>query len=47
LSQNDFRQHVGVGAVTRVDVEVRWPDGSVSGQKGVSVDQILELKQPR
>ena len=47
LSQNDIRQHFGLGNATDIDlVEVRWPDGSASRQSHVSVDRIVTIEQP-
>jgi hypothetical protein len=48
LSQDDMRQHVGLGRATEVDsVEVRWPDDSTTKMEHVRANQILEIKQPR
>jgi hypothetical protein len=35
---------IGVGAAKQVDVEVRWPNGKVTRQNGVSTNQTLALK---
>jgi enediyne biosynthesis protein E4 len=46
ISQDDMRQHFGLGAATKVDsVEVRWPDGTTTKVEGVKVNQQLDLKQ--
>jgi len=46
LSQDDMRRHFGLGAATQVDsVEVKWPDGTVSGQQNVKVNRLLEILQ--
>jgi hypothetical protein len=45
LSQDDLRPHFGLGTATRVDVDVRWPDGTVSTQAGVKADQTLTVVQ--
>ena len=46
LSQNDLRQHFGLGAATTVDaVEVLWPDGSKTVREKVGVDQVLRIEQ--
>ena len=37
------RLHFGLGAVARVDMEVRWPDGTVQTLADVAADQILRL----
>ncbi|XP_020908737.1 cartilage acidic protein 1-like [Exaiptasia diaphana] len=47
LSQDDLRQHFGLGSAKTVDeIEVIWPDGSKSVQKKIAVDQILKIRQP-
>jgi len=46
LSQNDMRQHFGLGAATTVDsIEVLWPDGTTSRQTGVKPNQVVTLRQ--
>jgi hypothetical protein len=46
LSQEDMRQHFGLGGATKVDVvEVRWPDGSTSMVENVDANQILVIEQ--
>jgi enediyne biosynthesis protein E4 len=46
ISQEDLRQHFGLGPATTVDsLEVRWPDGSVTTQKSVKANQILEIRR--
>jgi hypothetical protein len=46
ISQEDLRQHFGLGQATMVDaIEVRWPDGTTSAVKDVKVNQILEIKK--
>lgn len=46
ISQDDMRQHVGLGSATQVDaIEVRWPDGSTSRQDNVKANQIIEIAQ--
>jgi hypothetical protein len=46
LSQEDMRQHFGLGEATTVDaVEVQWPDGSTSTLENVAANQILVIKQ--
>jgi enediyne biosynthesis protein E4 len=47
ISQDDMRQHFGLGAATQADVvEVRWPDGTVTRQENVKANQVLEIRQP-
>jgi hypothetical protein len=46
LSQEDMRQHFGLGAAAKADsVEVLWPDGSTTTRKDVAVDQLLVIRQ--
>jgi len=47
ISQDDMRQHFGLGATTQVDsIEVRWPDGTATRVDGVKANQQIEIKQP-
>ncbi|MEM7588293.1 MAG: CRTAC1 family protein, partial [Acidobacteriota bacterium] len=47
LSQDDMRQHFGLGAATTVDrVEVRWPDGTTTQRERVKANQLLVIEQP-
>jgi hypothetical protein len=46
LSQNDMRQHFGLGAATTVDsIEVRWPGGTTSRQTAVKPNQVITIRQ--
>ena len=46
LSQNDMRQHFGVGDAKQIDeITVRWPDGSVAKQEKVDANQIVQIAQ--
>jgi hypothetical protein len=46
LSQEDMRQHFGLGAAAKVDsVEVLWPDGSTSVVENATANQILTIRQ--
>ncbi len=46
LSQEDMRQHFGLGTAKKVDsIEVLWPDGTTSRQQNVGVDQLLVIRQ--
>lgn len=48
LSQNDMRQHFGLGAADSVDrIEVTWPDGSTSSLEKVKGDQVIEIRQDK
>jgi hypothetical protein len=46
LSQDDMRQHFGLGQEALVDsLEVQWPDGTTSVMKDVRANQIVEVRQ--
>jgi len=46
LSQEDMRQHFGLGEAPKADsVEVLWPDGSTSSLENVEANQILVIRQ--
>jgi hypothetical protein len=46
LSQNDMRQHFGLGAATTIDsIDVLWPDGTTSRQTAVKPNQVVTIKQ--
>ncbi|HEY3122307.1 MAG TPA: CRTAC1 family protein, partial [Vicinamibacteria bacterium] len=48
LSQDDKRQHFGLGPAREADVvEVRWPDGLTSRMENVKADRIVEISEPR
>ncbi|MEE2784360.1 MAG: FG-GAP-like repeat-containing protein [Pseudomonadota bacterium] len=44
-SQNPAEAHFGLGEATQADIEVRWPDGSLSATTGVSADQLITIEQ--
>jgi hypothetical protein len=45
ISQDDMRRHFGLGAETKADVEVLWPDGTKTRRENVKADQLLRIKQ--
>jgi hypothetical protein len=45
LSVNDSRLHFGLGSVTKVDVEIRWPLGQIEKLAGVAADQIIYVTE--
>jgi hypothetical protein len=48
ISQNDMRQHFGLGSAEVVDsIEVRWPDGATTKQERVKGNQIVTIQQTR
>jgi hypothetical protein len=47
ISQDDKRQHFGLGALTKVEsIEVRWPDGTVTTKENVPANQVVEIEKP-
>ncbi len=46
LSQDDPRQHFGLGAAAKVDaLEVRWPDGTTTVRRDVAANQKLVIEK--
>jgi hypothetical protein len=46
LSQEDMRQHFGLGAAAKADsVEVLWPDGTTTVRTNVDANQIFVVQQ--
>jgi hypothetical protein len=45
LSVNDRRLHFGLGSVTSVDIEVRWPLGLVERFANVAADQLIHITE--
>jgi hypothetical protein len=45
VSANDPRLHFGLGRVTTVDVEVRWPLGTTEIHKRIAVNQLITLRE--
>jgi hypothetical protein len=44
LSQNDLRQHFGLGTATKLDsVEIRWPSGLVEKLENIAADAIYTI----
>jgi hypothetical protein len=44
LSQNDLRQHFGLGTASKIDsVEIRWPNGNIETLHNVAGDAIYTL----
>jgi hypothetical protein len=43
VSSNDPRLHFGLGAAVMVELEVRWPLGSVEVHKDVPADRLITL----
>jgi hypothetical protein len=45
LSVNDSRLHFGLGPISAVDIEVRWPLGGVEKFKGVAAGQLIHITE--
>ena len=48
LSQDDFRQHFGLGAASKIEwLEVTWPLGEKTRLENLESGRILKIEQPR
>lgn len=45
LSVNDNRLHFGLGPVTTVDMEIRWPQGQTEKLTKVAADQLIHVTE--
>jgi hypothetical protein len=45
MSASDRRVHVGLGAVAKADIEVRWPDGHIDRFRDVQANRIITLEE--
>jgi hypothetical protein len=45
FSVNDSRLHFGLGSVTTVDVEIRWPLGQSEWLTNVAVDRLIHVTE--
>ncbi len=45
LSVNDSRLHFGLGSVTTVDMEIRWPLGQIEKLTNVAVDRLIHVTE--
>ncbi|HTL42917.1 MAG TPA: CRTAC1 family protein [Vicinamibacterales bacterium] len=45
ISQDDKRQHFGLGTAPEADVSVKWPDGTVTTQSAVKANQVVTIQQ--
>jgi hypothetical protein len=45
LSVDDRRLHFGLGSVTSVDLEVRWPDGQRQIFSKISADRLVTIEE--
>ncbi len=47
ISQGDFRVHFGLASIDKVDVTVRWPQGSIETFKDVAANQLIVAREGR
>jgi len=48
LSQNDSRMHFGLGAATSIEqLTIHWPSGREQVLRGVAVDRVLTVEEPK
>jgi enediyne biosynthesis protein E4 len=45
LSSNDPRLHFGLGPISRVDLEIYWPNGLAESVKNVAADQLITIQE--
>jgi len=44
-SANDLRVHFGLGAATKVDLDIRWPNGATEKIANVQADRIVTIRE--
>jgi hypothetical protein len=44
-SASDLRLHFGLGAATRVDLEIRWPNGGRERVEGLAADRLVVIRE--
>ncbi|MEO7530256.1 MAG: VCBS repeat-containing protein, partial [Sediminibacterium sp.] len=44
-SSQDYSLHFGLGNATEADIKINWPDGTVTEQKAVKVNQALVMEK--
>jgi hypothetical protein len=44
-SVNDFRLHFGLGAASKADLDIRWPNGAVERHANVSADHLITIRE--
>ena len=47
LSVNDRRLHFGLGAETKADLEIRWPNGRSEKLADVAADRLVVIREGR
>jgi hypothetical protein len=46
LSVNDRRLHFGLGAETKADLEITWPNGAKQAVPQVAADRLVVIREP-
>jgi hypothetical protein len=44
-SSNERRLHFGLGAETKADLTIRWPNGTTEQIANVAADQLVVIKE--
>jgi hypothetical protein len=45
LSVNDRRLHFGLGAESKLDIEIQWPNGKIETLANVAADQLIVVRE--
>ncbi|HEV2472980.1 MAG TPA: CRTAC1 family protein, partial [Chthonomonadales bacterium] len=45
MSASDRRVHFGLGAASKADIKVSWPDGHVDKYNGVAADRVVTIRE--
>ena len=45
ISQSDFRVHFGLGNVSKLDIEIRWPDGNKDSYRDLDANCWIVIRQ--
>jgi hypothetical protein len=44
-SANDLRLHFGLGAVTTVNLDIRWPNGAIERISNVAANHLVTIRE--
>jgi hypothetical protein len=44
-SANDLRLHFGLGDVTKVDLDIRWPNGKLEKIANVAANHLVTIRE--
>jgi hypothetical protein len=45
LSCSDFRLHFGLGAATKAELRIRWPNGAWQTLPNIAANQLVTVKE--